>query len=145
MRSQRGFTLVELMVVTLIIAILIALAVPSFQSSRQKAADAAAKADIRTGIIATKTVMDADGLYIDDPARLALIERTLAWIQGDVPLATDSLYVKALTAPNVLFLSAKSTSGTCFYFRDQPVGGGTGFAQDPACGPAGAQIYLAFW
>jgi len=47
-RPQRGFTLVELMVVMLIISILLAIAVPSFISAIRSAREAALREDLHT-------------------------------------------------------------------------------------------------
>ena len=47
-RRQRGFTLVELMVVMLIISILLAIAVPSFISAIRSAREAALREDLHT-------------------------------------------------------------------------------------------------
>jgi len=46
--GQKGFTLVELMVVVIIIGILIAIAVPVYNSTQEKARAAACKANQRT-------------------------------------------------------------------------------------------------
>lgn len=48
MRSKKGFTLMELLIVVAIIAILAAIAIPTFASSLQKARDAADQANGRS-------------------------------------------------------------------------------------------------
>jgi type IV pilus assembly protein PilA len=62
--DQRGFTLVELLVVMLILGLLAAIAIPAFFTQRDKARDSEAKLNAHTAENAAETIAtDNNGLY----------------------------------------------------------------------------------
>src|SRR5438445_417038 len=64
-REDKGFTLIELMVVVLIIAILIAIAIPTFLGARKRAQDRAAQANLRQTVTAGKVIFTDNESYCD--------------------------------------------------------------------------------
>jgi len=102
--DESGFTLIELLVVVLIIGILAAIAIPSFLSQRQKAQDAEAKTDARTGQTAQETWFTNENSYTSNVADLQGVEKTL----------TGSTLLSAIGTATTFSVAAKAKSGTTF-------------------------------
>jgi type IV pilus assembly protein PilA len=107
--EEKGFTLVELLVVILIIGILAAIAIPSFLNQRDKASDASAKSAARTAQTAIETyATDNNGSYAGaDATDLRNIEPTL----NDDP--ADTLDVTGVS-PTEYTVSVDGTGGRTY-------------------------------
>lgn len=62
-RNRSGFTVIEMLIVCLILGILVAIAVPRFASTRDKAALASVKSDVRNGETAEEAYFADAGRY----------------------------------------------------------------------------------
>jgi type IV pilus assembly protein PilA len=122
MQDDKGFTLIELMVVVLIIAILIAIAIPTFLGLRERAQDRGAQSDLRNALTAAKAYYADDEAYTNaTPANLALTEPSLTFVAAGTASAAPGFNVSVAVggANDQDFAAARmSASDTCFEIRD---------------------------
>jgi type IV pilus assembly protein PilA len=143
-RDEHGFTLIELMTVVLIIGVLVLLALPTFLGARSRAWDRATQSDVRNAFAAEKAYYTDNLTYTTDPATMTSIEAAITYVAGDTPLVTDVVYLDWAVVPNIVYVSALSESGICWYLRERD-GEGSQYASDPACGAADVQAYGTSW
>ena len=119
--DDRGFTLVELMVVVLVIAIRIAIAIPTFLGARQRAQDRAAQSILRNGILAIQLMLDDNGRAVPNQAtmitELGLIEPSITWVNHTTDAQESSVTISLDDEPTFATGATGSRSGNCYYVR----------------------------
>jgi len=122
LEDDRGFTLIELMVVVLIIAILLAIAIPTFLGLRERAQDRASQSDLRNGLTAAKAFYTDDETYTGFNVTAAeAIEPSLVW-NANGAVAEGEVEI-SLASNQTVVLQSLSESGTQFCIADSSVAG----------------------
>ncbi|MGH2661710.1 MAG: prepilin-type N-terminal cleavage/methylation domain-containing protein [Actinomycetota bacterium] len=115
-QDDRGFTLIELMVVVLIIAILIAIAIPTFLGLRERAQNRSAQSDVRNGLTAAKA------FYTDNETFVGFTVTVAEGIEPSLDFnATGNktqVGIRVATVSDVM-LTKQSDSNDWFCARDQ--------------------------
>ncbi len=119
--DERGFTLIELMVVLLIMAILLAIAIPTFFGVRTSAGYRSAQSDLVNATVSLKAIFagTAQGGYPTLPSLVAqagLVEPELTFTSGSVTSSpAHSLSVAESTDGYILVLTDQSADGHCWF------------------------------
>ncbi len=93
-KSEKGFTLIELMIVVAIIGILAAIAIPQFASYRARAYNVAAESDLRN------MMTGEEGYYVDNDTYTTVVATTGAGNFSTLPGVKLSSNVRAQVVQN---------------------------------------------
>ena len=109
LRSDAGFSLIELLVVCLVIGILCAIAIPAFLSQQSKAKDASAKEMVRSAMTAAESIStDNEGHY--NQVSLESLHETEPSVR--IAASTTSAYLSTATPGEKSYsLTVKATDG----------------------------------
>jgi prepilin-type N-terminal cleavage/methylation domain-containing protein len=119
LRNQRGFTLIELMIVILIVAILVAIAVPVFLSARTNAQKRTCQSNLRTIDGAINTYNAEYGYYPGNATIEAAMVPTMIKRIPTCPAVDSGVSGSA----NTYTLVGGSTASQSFVSCPGPIGG----------------------
>lgn len=123
-QDQRGFTLVELLIVIMVIALLAAIALPAFLNQGDKADDAGVKSQLKTAAFVLEEKAAVEGGYqgtdVDD-------------LLAAEPVLREASGLALSTAPRTFRVEADSKSGVHYVLERLPNG-----AMRRDCAPAGS-------
>jgi Tfp pilus assembly protein PilE len=113
MRNNKGFTLIELCIITVIIGALAAIAISQYASYRTRGLDAAAKSDLRNACLAQEAYFVGHQCYTDRESDLVEYK----WVKSE-----GVVLVIGAVDNNSYHMEAKHASGNLTWKVDGPGG-----------------------
>ena len=141
--DERGFTVIELTIVLIMIAILIGIAIPTFLGVRDRGYDTAAKTSVMLAVRSAIGIGESalfGGVTTDT---LNDAEPSLTFVDASSPSTSFTVVSQTVIGDSVFFAAVRSTSGTCFMIRHQDAGSDFAKAAVPTC-KAGDHGLMAF-
>lgn len=117
--GDRGFTLIEVMVVVLVIGILLAVGIPTYLGARERAQDQSARSTLRSAQTTAAVVYVDNGTYSDASlANMRAAEPGFTWRgSNSASRDNDEISIAASRDGSEWGAATLSDSGECFFIR----------------------------
>lgn len=114
--GRRGFTLIEVLIVTVVLGLLTALVIPSFLGTKDRANGATAESLLRIGATAMDTAAVENGYAPLTPAALAATEPTVSWMSAGGAAAGRAEVTLSGVGANGYTLTTSTASGVVYVY-----------------------------
>ncbi|MEW6582815.1 MAG: prepilin-type N-terminal cleavage/methylation domain-containing protein [Actinomycetota bacterium] len=115
---HRGFSFVELLIVTVMLGLLAAIAVPAILGQRERAEDATAKSLLRAGAGAVEASFTQEESYAGlDAAALRAVEPNVKWLDAPGAQSAETEVSLSNVGEDTFTLTTTTRAGTVYTYK----------------------------